>query len=973
MVAGAGGANAWNWSNTNNVDYVPQNALNAGGDWVARRGKDHLNNVEQAQVNVAAGQVGHWTARVIGFDVQADGQDFSLVGLPYPDLPELVAACDNPVGIPALGSAMTFDWEARNIGEAATGGTFDHEIVLSRNFYRDTGDIVLADTHATAGISFAALDAGLDAARTSTVTITQANADALMGTAGTTVDDLLDEGVFLLACVDPANTVLEHNESNNCAFVQLASVVDVVLVMDRSGSMDSSVTTSLGTRSKLQVLQRSARLFLDLLRQDLGDRLGEVAFNGSSSVLFDDGSGSVENFGAGNIAAARGAVDRLTATGSTNIRAALQDALDLIPAAGDRRRVVVFLSDGMKTAGGNPTEAAFLNQFDTKNVKVFSVGFGTEGASGNAGLDIPLLQTLTNVGDNGFFHVTQTATGLDKFFIDALAGASGAEVILDPVGSLTEGASEKIDIPVSSEDTAVTFVATWDNPSQSLRLHARTPQGVEIHSGNMAAFGPQVSRISAPGYEILKVQLPLPVGVSQAHTGTWAMVLKNSGPGTIRYSASAIAETGVRALQEVQLPAGGVFNPGDPIRLTTRAGTTSIPLADADVRVFPMVPSVGIGNVLSAAGLTQADVNAVPAVIEGDTLPLRDRMYMALWRRLGHDPAPAMVASQFDLTETSKDGIYEGEYEVTKTPGVYTFTTHFSGLLPDCSPVVRETVHTVLVGGQVDPKVSEVNLIGHGGETYTLTVTPRDGGGNLVGPGWVGNIQVTAIGLREISPLEDGFDGSYRQRFAPDGHGVATVSVVALGAPLPVKSVDLSAPSVVDVTPPGGSAGTDVTVTVSPGGTVTGIVFSGEGRTVSVTDVEVDSNSGTVSAKVPADLAPGRYALLVQTKQAAGPLTEKAVFQVIGDDQKLPRSLQALDSAIAKALSAKKNADWSELLRTLLGLPVGPSLSQKTRLAALNETVQLNAMGVTRPNEKQLKHVLEAQRLARQDAQPEAF
>ena len=124
---------------------------------------------------------------------------------------------------------------------------------------------------------------------------------------------------------------------------------------------------------------------------------------------------------------------------------------------------------------------------------------------------------------------------------------------------------------------------------------------------------------------------------------------------------------------------------------------------------------------------------------------------------------------------------------------------------------------------------------------------------------------------------------------------------------------------------------------------------------------------------MPADLAPGRYALQVQTKQAAGPLTEKAVFKVVGDDQQLPRSLQALDSAITEALSAKKNADWSELLRALLDLPVGLSLSQQTRLAALNEVLQLNSMGVMRPNEKQLKHVLEAQRLARQDARQEAF
>ncbi len=69
---------------TNN-DYVPANALTGTGAWVAGTGKDHLNNVEQ--VFIANAQVGRWTARVIGFDIPTSAQDYSLVGMPYPDLP----------------------------------------------------------------------------------------------------------------------------------------------------------------------------------------------------------------------------------------------------------------------------------------------------------------------------------------------------------------------------------------------------------------------------------------------------------------------------------------------------------------------------------------------------------------------------------------------------------------------------------------------------------------------------------------------------------------------------------------------------------------------------------------------------------------------------------------------------------------------------------------------------------------------
>ncbi|MGB3191672.1 MAG: S8 family serine peptidase, partial [Limnoraphis sp.] len=77
-------------------DYVPANALTGNGDWVARRGKDHLNNVEQVQVDTNDLSVGRWTARVIGFNVQSGSQDYSLVGLPSCVIPVTSPTSDLP-------------------------------------------------------------------------------------------------------------------------------------------------------------------------------------------------------------------------------------------------------------------------------------------------------------------------------------------------------------------------------------------------------------------------------------------------------------------------------------------------------------------------------------------------------------------------------------------------------------------------------------------------------------------------------------------------------------------------------------------------------------------------------------------------------------------------------------------------------------------------------------------------------------
>ena len=90
---------------------------------------------------------------------------------------------------------------------------------------------------------------------TSTVQITPANLDTVLG-AGSTIDDLLNTDALLLVRVDSDEEVPEHNETNT-TFVQTARLVDVILVLDKSGSMSGTVIVSNGTETKLGVLKPS--------------------------------------------------------------------------------------------------------------------------------------------------------------------------------------------------------------------------------------------------------------------------------------------------------------------------------------------------------------------------------------------------------------------------------------------------------------------------------------------------------------------------------------------------------------------------------------------------------------------------------------------------------------------------------------------------------------------------------------------
>ena len=201
---------------------------------------------------VNGAQPGHWTLRVTGFDVQSGFQDFSVVEFPYPDLPDLVVYSDDKVGIPGLNEDLTFTFSIDNIGPVTSGVDFEYVVSLSLDFTIDPSDATLTDT---TQVSLGPLAAGASVDHTSTDQITRANHDTVLG-AGFTIDDLLNTDAFLLVWVDSDEEVLEHNETNT-TFVQAARLVDVILVLDKSGSISGTVTVSNGTETKLGVLKPS--------------------------------------------------------------------------------------------------------------------------------------------------------------------------------------------------------------------------------------------------------------------------------------------------------------------------------------------------------------------------------------------------------------------------------------------------------------------------------------------------------------------------------------------------------------------------------------------------------------------------------------------------------------------------------------------------------------------------------------------
>jgi Ca-activated chloride channel family protein len=113
---------------------------------------------------------------------------------------------------------------------------------------------------------------------------------------------------------------------------------DIVFVMDRSGSMEGE---------KIEQARRALYHILGQLGEE--DRFSIVSFDERISLL----DPVLRPVGEGTLGEARRYVDRLSADGSTDLEAALQSGLAILERSESRdaTRMVVFLTDGLPTAG----------------------------------------------------------------------------------------------------------------------------------------------------------------------------------------------------------------------------------------------------------------------------------------------------------------------------------------------------------------------------------------------------------------------------------------------------------------------------------------------------------------------------------------------------------------------------------------------------------------------------------------------
>lgn len=167
---------------------------------------------------------------------------------------------------------------------------------------------------------------------------------------------------------------------------------DVVVIMDKSGSMEGAPLTN--TKSAMKSVLNT-----------LGpkDRFSFLYFSGEVSKWSD----SLKIASPSNIDFASDKIDSLAAGGGTNINDALIEALSILNTDGssDRTPMIIFMTDGLATTGTTNTDQILSNiaAANTRNARIFVFGLGLPGD-----LDHGLLNDVGSQNDGSTVYVLQS-------------------------------------------------------------------------------------------------------------------------------------------------------------------------------------------------------------------------------------------------------------------------------------------------------------------------------------------------------------------------------------------------------------------------------------------------------------------------------------------------------------------------------------------------------------------------------------
>lgn len=241
---------------------------------------------------------------------------------------------------------------------------------------------------------------------------------------------------------------------------------DVALVLDCSGSMDGE---------PISRMRSAATDFVEVAASP-NVRVGLVAYESNSAVLSPLSA---------NLSSLGSSISRLESGGNTYMEAGLRDGMQLLGSdSGDRRRIVVLMSDGLPNEGRTGSDlVSYVATLKEDNVKVYTLFFGD---------DEDGCQLLEKLASEGCYFNANNTDELENFFNDIAEEISGTPFIraeIDcPVEVTVTLGDETLSSDPESLNTRTSFGSLTIEPSEEgdgttskvLRLREGEPYDIEI-------------------------------------------------------------------------------------------------------------------------------------------------------------------------------------------------------------------------------------------------------------------------------------------------------------------------------------------------------------------------------------------------------------------------------------------------------------------------------------------------------------